>query len=60
MPYEEVSIVHTKSVCIICGTTGLHLSEECSQWQRYQKLLRARRQCSTAPEVLPEILWGTV
>ena len=37
-----------------------YLSEECSQWQQYQKLLQAPQQCSTVQEVLPAVLVETL
>jgi hypothetical protein len=33
-----------------------YLSEECSQWLQYQKLLQARQQCLTIREVPPEFI----
>jgi hypothetical protein len=35
-----------------------YLSEECSQWQQYQKLLQAHQQYSTVQEVHPAIYLG--
>jgi len=35
-----------------------YLSEECSQWQQYQKLLQEHQQCLTVQEVPPAIFWG--
>jgi hypothetical protein len=36
-----------------------YLSEECSQWQQYQKLLPERQQCLTVREVPPAIFLET-
>jgi hypothetical protein len=37
-----------------------YLSQECSQWQQYQKLLQARQQCLTVQEVPPANVSGDI
>jgi hypothetical protein len=58
--YSRTLAQFTWKCWVFSALTGFYLSEECSRWQQYQKLLQVRRQCLTAREVLPAILRGIV